>query len=167
MCFLNAPAQQLTLEEGRRAGPRRKERPACSSLTHLVKHPVTWSSYCSHNTIWILDHVILRLECKQIAVMYFNQATHPAQPRQRQREDELEACSPALSSAFQRKPARSSCIVLGEHLAQDAHDKYCLILDLFEHKRCQSYSISNFINRIVTGMTEFIYVWLWDLCNDK
>ena len=108
--------------------------------------------------------IILRSECIRIATI-FNQATHPAQPRQRQMEDELKVCSPAPSSAFQRKPARSSSSVLGEHLAQGAHDKSCVILDLFEHKRFQGFSNSNFINRIVTSMNEFIDVW--DLWNDK
>ena len=165
MCFLilNAPAHQLTLEEGRRAGPRRKERLLALHLptqlnTQLHDLPIVYI---------ILSEflIILRSECKRIAAMYFNQATHPAQPRQRQREDELEACSPAPSSAFQRKLARNSCSVLGENLAQGAHDKSCVILDLFGHKSFQGFSNSNFIKWIVTSMNEFIDVW--DLCNDK
>ena len=105
MCFLilNAPAHQLTLEEGRRAGPRRKERLLALHLptqlnTQLHDLPIV-------HIILSVFLIILRSECKRIAAMYFNQATHPAQPRQR--EDEPKACSPAPSSAFQRKPVRS------------------------------------------------------------
>jgi len=60
---------------------------------------------------------------------------------------------------------RNSSSVLGEQLAQGAHDKSCVILHLFEHKRFQGFSNSNLIKWIVTGMTEFIDVWY--LCTDK
>ena len=138
--------------------------PAWSPLTHLVKHPVTWSSYCSHNTICILDHPKIRVQTDCSNVL---QPSHP--PCATPTKTKGRRARGLLAGSVVGFPAQtcslSSCSVLGEHFAQSAHDKSCVILDLFGHKRCQGFSNSNFIKWIVTGMNEFIDVW--DLCNDK
>ena len=155
ICLLNAQCSCSSAEFGRGKTCRATEEgeAACSPPTHLVKHPVTWSSYCSHNTIWILDHPKIRVQTDCSNVL---QPSHPpcaTQTKGRRAQDMLAGSVvgfPAQTCSL------SSCSVLGEQLAQGAHDKSCIILDLFEHKRFQGFSNSNLIKWIVTGMTEFI-----------
>ena len=158
ICLLNAQCSCSSAEFGRGKTCRATEEgeAACSPPTHLVKHPVTWSSYCSHNTIWILDHPKMRLQTDCSNVL---QPSHP--PCATQTKTKGRRARGLLAGSVVGFPAQtcspSSCSVLGEHLAQSAHDKSCVILDLFGHKRFQG--VRHFDNSLLTFSIELWRVW--------